>query len=193
MKTLFKYFLRGVLFLTPIMLTILIVSKILSAWDKTAGKFFPVHFPGLALLISIIVIIVIGYVASWWISAKLLNYIERIFRKVPGVYFIYGIIKDTLANLLGEKKSFGKVAVVRVPGTNMKMLGFITSDDLGYIGFKDHMAIYVMQSMQWAGVTLLVPKEDVEILEGVKMEEAMKFVVSAGAVSPGNQALPPKC
>jgi uncharacterized membrane protein len=192
MKTLFKYFLNGVLFLTPIALTIYIVHWILSGWDKTAGKIFPVHFPGLALLISIIVIILIGYVATWWISAKLLNYIERLFRKVPGVYFIYGIIKDTLANLLGEKKSFGKVAIIKIPGTNMKMLGFITSDDLAYIGFKDHMAVYVMQSMQWAGVTLLVPREDVEILEGAKMEDVMKFIVSAGAVSPGNQALPPK-
>jgi uncharacterized membrane protein len=36
--------------------------------------------------------------------------------------------------------------------------------------------------MQWAGVTLLVPKEDVVILEGVKMEDVMKFIVSAGAV-----------
>jgi len=193
MKTLFKYFLNGVLFLTPIMLTIVIVSKILSAWDRTAGTFFPVQIPGLPLLISIVVIIVIGYVASWWISAKLLSYVEKIFKKVPGVHFIYIIIKDTLTNLLGEKKSFGKVAVIKVPGTNMKMLGFITSDDLEYIGFKDHMAVYVMQSMQWAGVTLLVPKEDVEILEGLKMEEAMKFIVSAGAVSPNKQAIPPEC
>lgn len=193
MKTLFKYFMNGVLFLTPIMLTILIVSKILSAWDDTAGKFFPVHIPGFPLLISIVVIIIIGYTASWWISAALLNYIERALKKVPAVYFIYGIIKDTLTNLLGEKKSFGRIAVVKVPGTNMKMLGFITSDDLGYIGFKDHMAVYIMQSMQWAGVTLLVPKEDVEILEGVKMEEVMKFIVSAGAVSPSEPVIPSEC
>jgi len=183
MKTLFKYFLNGVLFLTPIMLTIVIVSKILSAWDKTAGKVFPVEIPGLPLLISIVVIIIVGFVASWWISAKLLSYIEQIFTKVPVVHFIYGIIKDTLTNLLGENKAFSKVAVIKIPGTNTKMLGFITSEDLSNIGFKDHIAVYVMQSMQWAGVTLLVPKEDVEILEGVKMEEVMKFIVSAGAVS----------
>jgi uncharacterized membrane protein len=187
MKVLIKYFLNGVLFLTPVMLTILIVSKILGAWDDTAGKIFPVEIPGLPLIISIVVIIVIGYVASWWLSAKLISYIDQIFTRVPIVQFIYGIIKDTLTNLLGEKKAFSRIAVVRLPGTNTKMLGFITSDDLGYIGFKDHMAVYVMQSMQWAGITFLVPKEDIEILEGVKMEDVMKFVVSAGAVSPGTK------
>jgi uncharacterized membrane protein len=200
---LIKYFLNGVLFLTPIMLTIFIVHKILAAWDKTAGKLFPAEFfknltiplnppfgtgeqiviPGLPLLASILVVILIGYVVSWWLSARLLRYIDNIFTKVPVVKFIYTIIKDTLSSLLGEKKSFSKVAVIRVPGTNMKMLGFITSEDLSYIGFKDHMAVYVMQSMQWAGVTLLVPKEDIEILEGVKIEEVMKFIVSAGAVA----------
>jgi uncharacterized membrane protein len=187
MKVLLKYFLNGVLFLTPVMLTIVIVSKILSVWDKTAGEIFPVEIPGMALVISIVVIIVTGYVASWWLSAKLMGYIDKIFTRVPVVHFIYGIIKDTLTNLLGEKKAFGKVAVIRIPNTNMKMLGFITSNDLAYIGFRDHIAVYVMQSMQWAGVTLLVPKEDIEILEGVKMEDVMKFIVSAGAVSSGTK------
>jgi uncharacterized membrane protein len=183
MKTLLKYFLNGVLFLTPVMLTILIVSKILSAWDTTAGKIFPVQIPGFPLLISIVVIVLIGYVASWWLSAKLMSYIDQMFAKVPVVHFIYGIIKDTLTNLLGEKKAFGKVAVITIPQTNMKILGFITSNDLENIGFKDHIAVYVMQSMQWAGFTLLVPKEDVKVLEGAKMDEIMKFIVSAGAVT----------
>jgi len=188
MKVLLKYFLNGVLFLTPIMLTIVIVSKILSAWDKTAGRIFPVEIPGLPLLISIVVIIIIGFVVSWWFSVKLVNYIDLLIKKVPVIQFIYSVIKDTLTSLLGEKKAFSKVAVIKVPQTNMKMLGFVTSEDLSYIGFKDHIAVYVMQSMQWAGVTLLVPKEDVEILEGVKMEDVMKFIVSAGAVSSGNDS-----
>jgi uncharacterized membrane protein len=188
MKILLKYFLNGVIFLSPIMLTIVIVSKILSAWDETAGKIFPVEIPGLALIISIVVIIVVGFVASWWISAKLLTYIDQIFTRVPIVQFIYSIIKDTLTNLLGEKKAFSKVAIIRIPGTNTKILGFITSSDLTNIGFKDHIAVYVMQSMQWAGLTLLVPKEDVEILEGVKMEEVMKFIVSAGAVTSSEES-----
>jgi len=187
MKVLIKYFLNGLLFMTPVMLTIVIVSKILSWWDKTAGKIFPVDIPGLALIISIIVVIIVGYVATWWLSARLMHYVDQIFIRVPIVQFIYGIIKDTLTNLLGEKKAFSKVAVVRLPGTNTKMLGFITSDDLEYTGFKDHIAVYVMQSMQWAGVTFLVPTEDIEILEGIRMEDVMKFIVSAGAVSSGSR------
>lgn len=187
MKILLKYFLNGVLFLTPVMLTIVIVSWILKTWDETAGRIFPVEIPGLALITSIVVVIVVGYVASWWLSAKVMSYIDQIITRVPVVQFIYGVIKDTLTNLLGEKKAFSRVAVIRWPGTNTKMLGFITSDDLEYIGFKDHIAVYVMQSMQWAGVTFLVPKEDIEILEGVRMEDVMKFIVSAGAVSSGTR------
>ena len=183
MKKLVKYFLQGLLFLLPIMLTIFIISKILLAWDETAGKIFPFDIPGLPLLISIFVIIFIGYMGSWWFSVKLLNIVDYIFKKVPIVQFIYGIIKDTLASLFGEKKAFNKVAVIRIPETDMKLLGFVTSEDLSDIGFQDHVAVYVMQSMQWAGNTVLVPKEDVEILQGVKMEDIMKFIVSAGAVS----------
>ncbi|ADG82338.1 DUF502 domain-containing protein [Thermincola potens] len=183
MKTLTKYFLNGILVLSPIMLTILIISKVLVAWDTTAGKFFPLKVPGLPLLMSIVVIVLIGYMASWWLSGQVLGYIDRLFTKVPVVQFIYGIIKDTVTSLLGEKKSFGKVAVITIPGTEMKVIGFVTSEDLEHIGFKDYVAVYVMQSMQWAGNTVLVPKKNLEILEGVKIEDVMKFIVSAGAVS----------
>jgi uncharacterized membrane protein len=183
MKVLIKYFLNGLLFLIPIILTVVIIGKILTAWDKTAGKIFFSQIPGVPLVMSIAVIILIGYMASWWLSTKLLDYIDRIFNKVPFVQFIYGIIKDTLTSLLGEKKAFSKVAVIKVPGTNIKVLGFVTSDELSNIGFKDHVAVYVMQSMQWAGNTLLVPKQEVEIIDGVRIEEVMKFIVSAGAVS----------
>ncbi len=182
-KVLIKYFFNGLLFLIPIILTIVIISKILTAWDKTAGKIFFSEIPGVPLVISIAVIILIGYMASWWLSIKLLGYIDRIFNKVPFVQFIYGIIKDTLTSLLGEKRAFSKVAVIKVPGTNIKVLGFVTSDELSNIGFKDHVAVYVMQSMQWAGNTLLVPKQEVEIIDGVRIEEVMKFIVSAGVVS----------
>ncbi len=181
-RVLLKYFINGLLVLIPFILTIWIVKWVLSAWDKTAGTIFTFDIPGLPLVMSIIAIIVVGYMASWWISVKVVNYIDHIFNKVPIVQFIYRVIKDTLTNLLGDKKAFRKVAVVRIPDTNIKMLGFVTSEDLDYIGFKDHVAVYVMQSMQWAGVTLLVPKEDVEILEGVRMEDVLKFIVSAGAV-----------
>src|SRR4030042_4008345 len=179
-RVLVKYFINGLLVLIPFMLTIWIVKWVLSAWDTTAGAIFNFDIPGLPLVMSIIVIIVVGYMASWWISAKVVSYIDGIFNKVPVVQFIYRVIKDTLTNFLGEKKAFRRVAVVKIPDTNIKMLGFVTSEDLDYIGFKNHVAVYVMQSMQWAGITLLVPKEDVEILEGVKMEDVMRFIVSGG-------------
>jgi uncharacterized membrane protein len=182
MRVLIKYFINGLLVLTPIMLTIWIIKWVLSAWDKTAGVIFTIDIPGLPLIMSLIVIIVVGYMTSWWISVKVVNSIDRIFYKVPVAQFIYRVIKETLTNLFGEKKAFRKVAVVKIPNTNIKMLGFITSEDLSYLGFNDHVAVYVMQSMQWAGVTLLVPKEDIEILEGVNLEDVMKFIISAGAV-----------
>ncbi len=178
-----KYFFNGVLFLTPIMLTILILSKVLVAWDQTAGKIFRIPIPGIPLVTSILAIIFVGYMGSWWFSGKILVLVDRLFAKVPVVQFIYGIIKDTVSSLFGEKRAFSKVAVITIPGTRMKLLGFVTSEELEGIGFKDHVSVYVMQSMQWAGNTILVPREDVEILENVQMEDVMKFIVSAGAVS----------
>jgi len=82
--------------------------------------------------------------------------------------------------LLGRKSSFAKVVMIDLPGGNdIKILGFITKEDLEIFGLKDHIAVYILQSMQWAGFTLLVPKSQVQELD-VKPDEALKFIVSAG-------------
>jgi uncharacterized membrane protein len=76
------------------------------------------------------------------------------------------------------------VALVVIPGTEMRSMGFITSEQLEdfYSPLKDHVAVYVPQTFQVAGFTFLIPKEQVEIID-VKPEDAMKFILSGGMTS----------
>jgi uncharacterized membrane protein len=70
--------------------------------------------------------------------------------------------------------------MIGLPGDNeIKVLGFITAEELTSFGLKDYVAVYVLQSMQWAGFTLLVPRSRVELLD-VSPERALQFIVSAG-------------
>lgn len=184
MKRLSKYFLVGLVTLGPIILTLSVVKWIFFLLDGLLGRYLkntPYYFTGLGLLITVIVILLIGMITSSWLGKLIFTNVDRLFQKVPGVRMIYSIIKDTINSIFGDKRSFSKVAVIRLPGTQMKLLGFVTSEDLTSLGSvgKDHVAIYILQSMQWAGHTLLVPKEDVEVIDA-PVEEVMKFIVSAG-------------
>jgi uncharacterized membrane protein len=180
-----KYFLLGLVTLAPILLTIYIVTNLFLLLEGLLGDTLEqrseFYFTGLGAILSAAIVILIGFAMSSWLGKKIFNIIDRIFQKLPFVRLIYTVIKDTFESLLGEKRSFSKVALIRIPGTDMKIIGFVTAEDLSALGEigEDHCAVYILQSMQWAGHTLLVPKDQVEIVD-IPIETAMKFVVSAG-------------
>ena len=43
-------------------------------------------------------------------------------------------------------------------------------------------AVYIQQTFQVAGLTLLIPKDQIEVID-VKAEDAMKFILSGGMTS----------
>ena len=183
MKRLANYFFKGILFILPVALTIYIVVAVFQLTDSLLGRYFialGVDIPGLGLLASVVLITLLGLLGNWFVSRRLLDYIDILFGRVPLVKTVYTVIKDTMSALVGNRSSFTKAVMIGLPGDErIKVLGFITAEDLTTFGLKDYVAVYVLQSMQWAGFTLLVPRSSVELLD-VSPERALQFIVSAG-------------
>ncbi|MEN6331620.1 MAG: DUF502 domain-containing protein, partial [Smithella sp.] len=155
MKKFITYFFKGILILVPIVLTIYIVVFVFQLTDSILGRYFValgIHIPGLGLLTTIALIILVGFLGTQVASGRIFNYIDGLFGKIPFIKIIYNTIKDIMNALLGRKSSFAKVVMINLPGDNdIKILGFITKEDLEIFGLKDHLAVYILQSMQWAG------------------------------------------
>jgi uncharacterized membrane protein len=189
MKTIVKNFINGILTIVPIILVIYVIYKTFLFLDGLLGNTLKPYLkedyiPGIGLLSTLILITFLGWLSTKYISGKIIRLIERLLEKIPVVKTIYSVIKDTVQSFLGEKKSFSKVALVVIPGTEMRSLGFITSEHLEdfYSPLKDHVAVYIPQTFQVAGFTFLIPKEQLEMID-VKPEEAMKFILSGGMTS----------
>jgi len=179
--------------ISPIALTIWILIKLFQFADgiignqlkNLFGKYIPGEYiPGLGLVIMVILVTGFGFLASAWVSRAAMQWIENLMKKIPLVKGIYCTVKDTIHSLLGDKKSFSQVVLVKIPGSSMKIVGFVTVQEV--INFREiggeHLAVYIPQSFQVAGFTVLVPKEDV-IFVDLPADEALKFVVSAGVAS----------
>lgn len=130
---------------------------------------------------TLTVIFLIGLLASNWLTSKLLNYLDKILIRVPLFGSIYGIIKGTVNSFSSNKKGFSRLVMVDM-SNDLKLLGFLTNDEESAFIPKGYVAVYLMQSMQWAGNLILVPKEQVQLID-VSSEEALKFVASAGLLS----------
>lgn len=192
MKKILKYFLRGLLVFVPAGLTIFILVYIFTGLDKLFSKLFLITFPGLALLLGLFVtiggIFLIGLFASNFVGKKLLGLVDKLFAKVPLVKMLYSAIRDFVEAFAGEKKKFDKPVLVTFgPNSYAKVVGFITRENLDNLGLKDHVAVYLPQSYNFAGNVLIFPKEAVKPLD-IESSEAMTFIVSGGIAGEHTQS-----
>ena len=184
MKKILGIFLKGLLVLTPIAITFYILYKMFLLTDglfKGLLQRGGLYFPGLGVIVTLAVIFLAGLLASNWLTNRLLNYMDKLFSRVPLLGSIYGIIKDTVNSFSANKKGFSRLVMVNM-SNELKLLGFLTNDEESAFIPKGYVAVYLMQSMQWAGNLIVVPKEQVQLLE-VSSEEALKFIASAGLLN----------
>jgi len=185
MKRFLKYFLRGILVVVPIGVTIFILVYVFNGLYSLFNYLLPfINIPLLRLIAGLLFtfggIFLIGVFASNFIGKKLIGLLNRIFNTVPLVKMLYNAIRDLVEAFAGEKKKFDKPVLVTL-GTSSyaKVIGFMTRESLDNLGLKDHVAVYLPQSYNFAGNVLIFPKEAVTPLD-IESSEVMTFIVSGG-------------
>jgi uncharacterized membrane protein len=189
MKLIVRNFINGILTIVPILLVVYVIYKTFMFLDGILGNVLRPYMkddyiPGIGLLATIILITVLGFLSTKFVTGTIFRLIDKLLEKIPFVKTVYSVIKDTINSFLGDKKSFSKVVLITIPGTEIKSMGFITTEDLETLHnpLKDYVAVYIQQTFQVAGFTFLFPKDEVEIID-VKPEDAMKFILSGGMTS----------
>jgi uncharacterized membrane protein len=176
MKRLTRYFFEGLLVLIPLVATIYVIYAVFTKIDGI----FKFSIPGMGVLVTLLVITIVGFVSSNFITSRLVRLVEKIFTKLPLVKMIYTSIKDLIGAFVGDKKSFDKPVLVTIaPGCSIQAIGFITRDSLENIGCADKVAVYLPQSYNFAGNLIVVPKDQVTPLS-VESGDLMAFIVSGG-------------
>jgi uncharacterized membrane protein len=173
-----SYFLRGLLFLTPLAVTVYVIYAIFIFLDNL----IPVPIPGIGILMVIGLITFVGYLASLFFAKPFFDWFERGVFKIPFVNLLYTSIKDLMGAFVGEKKKFNFPVVVEI-NESLFRLGFVTQQNLEVVGIPELVAVYFPHSYNVSGNVFLVRREKVIPLKGVKSSDVMKFMVSGG-VSP---------
>ncbi|MDP9362337.1 MAG: DUF502 domain-containing protein [Acidobacteriota bacterium] len=182
MNWLIKNFLRGLVIVVPIALTLYLLYEAFVRIDRLVN----LPTPGAGFAITIIVIIAIGAMASNFFVRKFLRLTETIFTRAPLVRLIYASIRDLLEAFVGDKKRFDQPVAVTIT-EGVRTLGFVTQDDLGFLAMDGQMdgqmagqvAVYLPFSYSMAGTLVIVARERVERL-AVDSASVMALVVSGG-------------
>jgi uncharacterized membrane protein len=109
--------------------------------------------------------------------------------RVPLINKIYATLRQIAELLLGPSRvgSFGRVAIVEFPSPGTWGLGFVTSTARGEASEKTGQklcSVFIPSAVNpTTGFLLVVPEQKVTYLE-MTPEQAMKMIVSAGALVP---------
>jgi len=176
-SALLRYFVRGIIFLTPATVTVYVIVQIFIIIDGI----IPIDIPGLGLLTLLGVIILFGILASTVLARPFVNWGNRLLKSAPMIKTIYSAIKDLVTAFVGTQKKFDRPVLVKMyEKAEVQKLGFLTGTDLEDLGIgKDRVAVYLPHSYAFSGNLFIVPAENVSPIDA-KPADVMKFIVSGG-------------
>jgi uncharacterized membrane protein len=176
MNWIVKNFLRGLVVVVPIALTLYLVYEAFVRIDRLI--LFPT--PGVGVAVMFVSIVAIGALASNFVGRRLLLVTDTLFARAPLVRIIYASIKDLLEAFVGDKKRFDKpVSVALDASGELRTLGFVTQEDLSFLRLEGSVAVYLPFSYSMAGTLVIVPASRVQRLE-TDSASVMALVVSGG-------------
>lgn len=187
-------FWTGLLMLLPIFITYLIITTILGFitspflffTDQILTSIFAgflsrqvIHIASHLLIVAYVIgfIFLIGYLADTWYSRAIVQYSERLIKKIPIIKTIYGSATELTQSFFSRKKeTFSQVVLVPYPHKGAKAFGFVTPGVLE----KDKITVFVSGAPNPSvGYMLTFDRNEVEILD-LTVADAFKIIVSCG-------------
>jgi len=140
MKRLSYYFLQGLLFLVPLVVTVYVFYILFKKVDGLLKVPIPGLgvIPGVGFVTTILLIILIGFLVSNFLIKRIVLALDNLFNRLPLVKLLYGSIKDLLNAFVGNKKSFSQPVLVKLnENGDAHVLGFVTSESLDNLGLDN--------------------------------------------------------
>jgi len=157
----------------------------LEGWSSIAG-----------FLIAVVAVCIVGALLASFVGRAIWRFIEKFIMNTPVLRRVYPYVKQVTDFVLTpeeQAKLFSRVVAVEYPRKGIWAIGFVTGSGLKKIADgveKEFLTILVPTSpTPVTGSVIIVPKEQTIALD-MTIEEAFRFIISAGVVAPDNQRVP---
>jgi uncharacterized membrane protein len=208
-----KYLFTGFITLLPIALTIIIVEWLFNLFTAPlAGitEWFIIHHEDrlglslkhhdtlvlflsriLAFFFLILLILFLGILGQKFLSKYLTRFTDRIFARIPIVKTVYRLSRDVTKALFSDsQKAFKSTVLVPFPNEETLAIGFVTGETPTTLKQEKpltELAVFVPTAPHpMSGFLLLMPKK-MALPVDVSIEDAFKFLISAGVLHPGDK------
>jgi uncharacterized membrane protein len=185
-----RTFLTGLVVVVPILITAFTLYWLFRVLD---GFLSPIilqilgrEIPGLGILCEIVIIFLVGVVATNVLGSRVLKWFQTLLMRAPVVKNIYPTIKQLVeAFHPSSSSSFKKVVLVEYPKVGTFAVGFLTSEVSlkGTAQAQRLVSVYLPTNNLYLGNVALFKEEDL-IVTDFTIEEGLKIVLSGGTAFP---------
>lgn len=211
-----KYFTSGLAILLPIVLTLMIVSFLINfltqpflestqALLKQSSFLrhsFIHHATFLALLSKMLILLIlsgiillIGVFGKLFLIDAFFRFGDYLLHQLPFVNKIYKACQDVVHSLFTSSKKFSQVVFVPFPSPDSLCIGLVTHDSLKLRNCQqesEHLiSVFIPGTPNPSVGFMLMFKRGQLLFANMKVDEAMKFIVSCGVVMPHFEILQP--
>jgi len=185
-----RTFFTGLVVVVPILITAFALYWLFRVLDGFLNPIIPQilgrEIPGLGILTEIVIIFLVGVVATNVLGSRILNWFQRLLMRAPVIKNIYPTIKQLVeAFHPSSSSSFKKVVLVEYPKMGTFAVGFLTSE----VSIKGDprnqrlYSVYLPTNNLYLGNVALFKEEDL-IVTDFTIEEGLKIVLSGGTAFP---------
>jgi len=186
LKSFFQRSLKGVFWLLPIVVVIIVILWLFNKVDlfvnwvfKIIG-FTPLEHEALWFLLVIVIFFIFLFFIGTFMQTRLALYFENTVSKIPG----YSTIKDIIGIFNSSKDGENKVLVVIIKGFANQgyNIGLMYSQEQSVI--KDHYTVTLSQTpIPNGGYLFEVHKDNIFVIKEAKFDDNLQYLLSMGVKS----------
>lgn len=195
LRRLRRYFFVGLVVSAPVGLTVYVLALVFNTLDAVFGttlqSLLGVRIPGLGFVLLGLFVVLVGWIVHQAVGRQLLGWWNEALVRFPLTGRIYNAVSQIVQSVIShDRRVFRRAVLVTYPAEGSWAVGLVTSEDPETLAVLSEAAgepcvnVFVPTTPNpTSGFLLVVPRSRVRDLP-ITVEEAMKLVISAGAVPP---------
>lgn len=191
-----RYFLVGLVVIAPVGLTLYMLVWVFNTLDAILGtpleNWAGVHVPGLGFLLLGLFVLLVGWTVHRAVGRQVLQWWNTAVGRFPLAGRVYNALSQIVQSVVGDnRRVFRRAVLVQYPSADIWSLGFITHESpsvlSSFVGEPCVNVFIPITPIPHSGYLFTVPRRLVRETT-LSIEDAMKMVVSMGALVPGDEA-----
>ena len=197
MGALRKWFIAGLLVIVPLVITLGVLNWIIGTLDQTLAilpeawqpdKLLGMHIPGFGVILTLLILLVVGGIASNFIGRKLVGWGDALVRRIPVVRSIYSSVKQVSDTVVSDSgNAFRTAVLVQWPREGVWTVAFVTGAPSGEVAAylrDEYLSVFMPTTPNPTGGYFVMVRKSECIELDMSVDAALKYIVSMGVVAP---------